>query len=80
METLGFLEREGNVKVHQLVSIMDLQVGDIIRGRASGQIYVVSNTYGDRATAVRSQDVTNPSEWEVIEAKYSTKRIYEGSQ
>lgn len=43
--------------------IQDLRVGDIIVGRLSGLAYVVTDHYGDRATAVRTVDVSNPGDW-----------------
>lgn len=52
-------------KYQQLQSISELKEGDTIRGRMSGWAYTVHGTYGDRATAVRTVDVTNPSDWEV---------------
>ena len=54
------------MRVAQVKNIEDLKVGDIIRGKLTKLTYVVVDHYGDRVTAVRSQDVTKPSEWEVI--------------
>ena len=48
------------------VVIRDLMRGDIVRGKASGLTYTVDGTYGTRATAVRSADITNADEWEVM--------------
>ena len=42
-----------------------LKAGDIVRGVFSGQSYVVAANYGDRVTAVRTVDVTNPHEWQL---------------
>ena len=40
-----------------------LQVGDVVRHVSQAGSFTVTGTYGDRATAVRTVDVTNPSEW-----------------
>jgi hypothetical protein len=50
----------------ELESIADLKPGDIIRGKSSGQVYVVTANYGNHVTAVASADVTNPGEWLVM--------------
>lgn len=44
-----------------------LQTGDIVRhaGDAARE-YVVTANYGDRVTAVRTVDLTNPSEWNLV--------------
>ena len=54
---------ESSIKWVPLEHINGLKTGDIIYGRSSGLAYVVTGQYGDRATAVRSVDVTNPHEW-----------------
>ena len=43
-----------------------LQPGDLIRHRESGEALVVTASYGNRVTAVRTYDVTNPGEWLVV--------------
>jgi hypothetical protein len=43
-----------------------LQPGDIVRGKGSSQSYVVTANYGSRVTAVRTVDLTNPSEWDLV--------------
>lgn len=44
--------------------ISDLREGDRIRNvRGSGITFMVTAVYGDRAAAVRTVDVTNPTEW-----------------
>lgn len=43
-----------------------LKPGTIVRGKSSGLSYVVTGNYGGRATAVRTVDLTNPDEWDVI--------------
>lgn len=40
-----------------------LEVGDIVRHAEGSDGYVVTGNYGDRVTAVRTVDLTNPSEW-----------------
>lgn len=43
-----------------------LDTGDIIRGKLSGRVYVVTANYGDRVTAVDTADVTHADEWEIV--------------
>jgi hypothetical protein len=43
-----------------------LKVGDIVRGKSSGDTFVVTAHYGDRVTAVRTADLTHPSEWDLV--------------
>ena len=71
------LERDLRIRsaVDQLVSLDQLQPGMIVRGRTSGDWYVVTANYGDRVTAVRTQDITNPDEWLIVQdstAEYAT--------
>lgn len=51
----------------QLKKVSNLNPGDLVRGKTSRQIFHVIAIYGDRATAVQVQDITNPSEWEVLD-------------
>lgn len=44
--------------------LKNLQVGDLVRHAAFHGVYVVTGNYGGRVTAVRTVDLTNPSEWE----------------
>lgn len=47
--------------------ISDLQPGMYVRHKNNtGQTFVISANFGDRATAVQTVDITNPSEWEVF--------------
>jgi hypothetical protein len=55
----------------QLKSIEELSYGDSVRhvNHEKGIltcIYIVTGNFGDRATAVDTVDITNPSEWEVL--------------
>lgn len=43
-----------------------LDVGDIVQGRRSNQVWVVTGNYGGRATAVASADITNPDEFRLL--------------
>lgn len=44
-----------------------LDAGDIIRPSGPAiKSYVVTGNYGDRVTAVRTVDVTNPNEWDLM--------------
>lgn len=49
----------------------NLSRGDIVRGKKSGESFLVDSNYMGRATAVRTADLTNPSEWIlVLRAQY----------
>lgn len=49
-----------------LERIQDLRRGDIIRHAGTGTSFVVDAVYGDTATAARTVQVVNPSEWIVV--------------
>lgn len=42
-----------------------LSTGDIVRHARGSSSFVVTYNYGDRVTAVRTADLTNPSEWDL---------------
>jgi len=46
--------------------LRNLKRGDIVRSFSSKITYMVTSNYGDRSTAVRTVELTNPGEWEVI--------------
>lgn len=43
-----------------------LEPGDIIRHKHGAEALVVTANYGDRATAIRTYDVSNPPEWDLL--------------
>lgn len=43
-----------------------LKEGDIVRSKQSHTAYIVTGTYEGRVTAVRSVDLTNPNEWDLV--------------
>ena len=48
-------------------SITDIhQAVGVVRHAVTKEIYTVTANYGNRATAVKTADITNPSEWEVL--------------
>lgn len=49
-----------------LTDLSSLTPGTIVRNVGSGQVYIVTGNYGKRVTAVRTVDITNPPEWEVV--------------
>jgi hypothetical protein len=51
----------------------NLNTGDIVRSKLSSEALVVTANYGSRVTAVRSADLTNPSEWELIQKSGSNQ-------
>jgi hypothetical protein len=55
----------------RLRSVADLKEGDIVRGVVhdtlpGGEPYIITANYGAHAVAVRTLEVTNPIEWEVL--------------
>lgn len=53
----------------------NLKVGDIVRGRSSRQEYIVTANYGGRVTAVKTVDLTNPAEWELVSQVTQRKKL-----
>lgn len=53
------------MKFKRVESICDVVPGLVILHIGSGETYIVTANYGDRATAVRTQDITNPFEWRI---------------
>jgi hypothetical protein len=47
--------------------LKNLRYGDLVRSKASGASYIVTANYGGRVTAVRTADLTNPDEWELVQ-------------
>jgi len=45
--------------------LKDIKPGMLIRSKFNKEVWMVTANYGERLTAVRTQDVTNPFEWEV---------------
>ena len=46
---------------------LTLQRGDIVENKyARGETYVVTGNYGNRVTAARTVDMTNPDEWDLV--------------
>lgn len=46
--------------------LANLDVGDLVKHFRSQDVYVVTGNYGGRVTMVRSADMTNPAEWQVV--------------
>ena len=44
----------------------NLGLGDIVRHASGGPSLIVTQAFGDRATALRTVDITNPVEWELV--------------
>lgn len=45
----------------------ELSPGDIVRHKLFGDnAYIVHSNYGDRVVAVRTVELTNPDEWDLI--------------
>ena len=43
--------------------LTQLRAGDVIRNNGSANSYIVTANYGNRVTAVKTIDITNPIEW-----------------
>lgn len=50
----------------KLSDFASLEIGDIVRPSGGASSYVVTGNYGGRVTAVRTADLTNPGEWDLI--------------
>src|SRR5688500_16908165 len=61
--TVNKPEQKSDMKEEQF---MNLNTGDIIKHKSSESTYVVTANYGSRVTAVRTVDLTNPNEWELV--------------
>jgi hypothetical protein len=59
------------IKWLRIKNLRQLQRGNIVRNRGTGQSYVVDSTGGDRVTAVTSIELTSPDEWEVVQQESS---------
>ncbi len=49
-----------------ILSIKDLCEGDVVRHEGTMVSYLVHGVYGNRASAIRNADITNPIEWRVL--------------
>lgn len=61
-----FMPATPSIKWVDLDHIAQLETGDIIRGKSSGEAYVVTAQYGSHASAVKTIDVSHASEWLVM--------------
>lgn len=52
-----------------------LQPGDLIRHKHCGEMLVVTGSYGGRVTAVRTSDVTNSVEWELVKTRSDRRTL-----
>lgn len=43
-----------------------LEQGDIVRGKLSGNSYVITANYGDYVIGVRTIHISHPEEWDVV--------------
>jgi hypothetical protein len=68
------------MKFKQIKSLNELKVGDLIKGKSSELGYIVTANYGKRLTATRTQDVTNPDEWELFIVGSLEEKLRQQSQ
>jgi hypothetical protein len=68
------------MKFKQIKSLNELKVGDLIKGKSSELGYIVTANYGNRLTATRTQDVTNPDEWELFIVGSLEEKLRQQSQ
>lgn len=64
------------MKFINLENIKNLQAGSIVRHKNGSVSYVVTANYGNRATAVRTIDITNPSEWEILKLTDNPNNVH----
>ncbi len=44
----------------------ELRPGDIVRHKLGTRAYIVTDNFRDRVTAIRTVDLTNPDEWDIV--------------
>jgi hypothetical protein len=56
------------------MKMIDVRPGMLIRSKSPlcPDALIVTGNYGARLTAIRTQDVTNPDEWEIVDPKTGT--------
>jgi hypothetical protein len=59
------------------MKLKDIRPGMLVRSRYSNETFMVTASYGTRLTAVRTQDVTNPHEWDVATEGTSQYPVFE---
>ena len=47
--------------------LQNLCAGDLVMGKTSGQVFIVTANCGSRVTAVQTADLTNAGEWQLIQ-------------
>lgn len=50
-----------------MIDFKNLKHGSLVRHKSGGKAFTVMANYGDRVTAVRTVDLTNPSEWDEVD-------------
>jgi hypothetical protein len=65
-DTLSHLIEKTKEIYTEKSDLSKFNTGTLIKNKGSGNLFVVTFNYGDRATAVWSIDITNPSEWEIV--------------
>ena len=55
------------MKEIEIKSLDELECGDIVRGKLSGESYVVTSNYSQYVIGVRSVQISQPNEWVKIE-------------
>ena len=58
--------RHGNKKWKTVGEISELETGMVVRNKGSENAYIITANHLQHATAVRTIEITNPSEWEVL--------------
>jgi len=46
--------------------LKNLKTGDIVRSKLNNISYMIHANYGNRCTAVKTVDITNPTEWNIV--------------
>ena len=57
------------MKYIKIKKVSELHLGSIVKHKDSNASYLITECYGDRATGVRTIDITNTDEWEVLNLK-----------
>ena len=55
--------------------LKNLKAGDIVRGKLSGDTFIVVRCDGERATGVRVIEISQPDEWDLV-AKFEPRGLW----
>lgn len=63
---LSQVEMELPTQLPDSFKFSNIKVGNTIKNKLSGNLYIITGHYGSRLTAIKQVDITNESEWELL--------------